>query len=406
MAIARGVLPPTVGLEEVDPECRLSHVTSAREAPIRAAMSNSFGFGGTDSVLVFAQPDRFPPPPPAVSPPLGRGVVVTAAGTVGPLGVLGARAAAAYLEPGPPPSYGAIQLNAAEHLDLARARRLDRAGRLATIAIRTALGEGGLDADAERAAGTSGDGDAPRIGAIVGASFGSVDASTSYMRRIYDKGAKFASPADFPNLVPSSPVGHASIYLGLRGPVFAVADLGATAEAAMAAAIELIAAGEGEAIAAGSVEEASPMIERCLGPICSEIFDRGVRGEGAAALLFESEPWACARGARPLARVAWWSSWRGDGVGALSEAPPPGPSAGVLVGREEPRRTRCLEGSPWAAVPRRALAPRVGDHEGAGGFAAAAAVALIERGALSHALILGGAPDRGYAVLLVAPGAP
>src|SRR6185436_4543059 len=115
--------------------------------------------------------------------------------------------------------------------------------------------------------------DAHRLGAIVGASFGSVDASTAYMCRIYDKGAKFASPADFPNLVPSSPVGHASIYLGLRGPVFAMADLGATAESAMATAIELITAGEAEAIAAGSVEEASPMVERCLGPICSEIVD-------------------------------------------------------------------------------------------------------------------------------------
>ncbi|XXT16312.1 beta-ketoacyl-[acyl-carrier-protein] synthase family protein [Sorangium sp. So ce429] len=428
LAIARGVMPPTGGLEEVDPECQLLHLKEAREAPIRSAMSNSFGFGGTDSVLVFAQPERFPPPPGAGSAPRRRPVVVTAAATIGPLGVLSSRGGAAYLEPGPPPAEGPIAFNTGAHLDLARARRLDRAGRLTTAAVLTAISDAGLGGAAPVDAGASaGDPAADAApsrtlpGAIVGASFGSVDASTAYMRRIYDKGAKYASPADFPNLVPSSPVGHASIYLGLRGPVFAMADLGATAEAAMVTAIELITAGEGEALVAGSVEEASPMIERCLGPICSEVVNCGVRSEGAAVLLFESAARVRERGGRPVAAVAWWSSWRGDGAGALAGAPAPAPlgspadvapraqpcvptPAAVFVGRQEERIVACLRGSPWAEVPRSALASRAGDHEGAGGFAAAAAVAALASGALASVLILGGAPDRGYAILLVAPG--
>ncbi|WP_437964973.1 beta-ketoacyl-[acyl-carrier-protein] synthase family protein [Sorangium sp. So ce260] len=423
LAIARGVMPPTGGLEEVDPECQLLHLKEAREAPIRAAMSNSFGFGGTDSVLVLAQPDRFPPPLGAGSAPVRRSVVVTAAATIGPLGVLASRGGAAYLEPGPPPAEGPIAFNTSAHLDLARARRLDRAGRLATAAILTAISDAGLGDAAQGDAGDPAAEVAPSRtlpGAIVGASFGSVDASTAYMRRIYDKGAKYASPADFPNLVPSSPVGHASIYLGLRGPVFAMADLGATAEAAMITAIELITAGEGEALAAGSVEEASPMVERCLGPICSQVVSGGVRSEGAAVLLFESAARVRERGARPVATVAWWSSWRGDGAGMLAGAPAPAlpgasgevaraqpsvPSpAAVFVGRKEERIAACLRGSPWAEVPCSTLAPRAGDHEGAGGFAAAAAVAALASGALASVLILGGAPDRGYAILLVAPG--
>ncbi|MGK4002980.1 beta-ketoacyl-[acyl-carrier-protein] synthase family protein [Sorangium sp. So ce1036] len=433
LAVARGVMPPTCGLEQVDPECQLVHLKEARKAPIRAAMSNSFGFGGTDSVLVFAQAGRFPPPPGADGAPRRRSVVVTAAATIGPLGVLASRGGAAYLEPGPAPTEGAIAFHAGAHLDLARARRLDRAGRLTTAAILTAISDAGLAGAAQGEAGANA-GDAGTSagappfavtpsrafpGAIVGASFGSVDASTAYMRRIYDKGAKFASPADFPNLVPSSPVGHASIYLGLRGPVFAMADLGATAEAAMVTAIELITAGEGEALAAGSVEEASPMIERCLGPICSEVAQCGVRSEGAAVVLFESDAHARERGARTLARVAFWTSWRGDGVGMLAGAPAPAgppaiPSQGarhgvpspaaVFIGRQEERLVACLRGSPWAEVPRSILASRAGDHEGAGGFAAAAAVAALASGALASVLILGGAPDRGYAILLVAPG--
>ncbi|AKT43193.1 beta-ketoacyl-[acyl-carrier-protein] synthase family protein [Chondromyces crocatus] len=412
MSVARGILPPTVGLEEVDPECRLAHVLSAREAKVHAAMSNSFGFGGTDSVLIFTDPHRFPAPPGIEPSPPGiepsRSVVVTAAATVGPLGVLGAKDAGAYLEPGPPPSERGIDFKPADHLDLARARRLDRAGRLATVAIQAALSDAAVIPESRTAPTAPATPATPatvQVGAIVGASFGSVDASTAYMRRIYDKGVKYASPADFPNLVPSSPVGHASIYLGLRGPVFATTDLGATAESAMSSAIELIAAGEADIMVAGSVEEASPMIERCLGPVCSEIVDRGVRSEGASVLLFESASHAEERGGRPLARVAWWKAWRGEGARALEDAPAPRPgNARVFIGREEIRNDVALQGSAWAEVPRRAVAPRVGDHEGAGGFAAATAVAAILTGDLSCALILGGAPDRGYAILLVAPG--
>jgi len=224
------------------------------------------------------------------------------------------------------------------------------------------------------------------------------------MCRIYDKGAKFASPADFPNLVPSSPVGHASIYLGLRGPVFAMADLGVTAESAMTTAVDLIAVGEAHALVAGSVEEASPMIERCLGPMCSGILQNGVRSEGASVLLFESEERVRARGGRAIAKVVWWSSWRGEPEAPLADAPAPDSGAAAIVARDDAELARWLERSPWAAMPRRFVAPRAGRHEGAGGFAAAAAVSALERGVLPSALVVGRAPDRGYALLLVAAG--
>ncbi len=395
MAITRGVLPPTIGLEEVDPACELVHVTAARPARIRAAMSDSFGFGGTDAVLVLAALDAFPEP---AWPPT-RAVVVTGAATVGALGVLGVTGTHAYLEPGPPPEPGRIAFVAGDHLDVARARRLDRPGKLTTAAIARALLDAGVDVA----------GQAERVGAVVGSAFGSIEGCTAFMRRVYDKGPKLASPADFPNLVPSSPVGHASIYLGLRGPVLATADLDASAESAFVTAAELIAAGEGDVIAAGSVEEASPMIERCLGPICSGITDRGARSEGAAVLLLEAEETARRRGVPILAGVAWWGSWRGP-AGVVVTAPlagaprPPTPAgAAVFVGRDDERVRTALEGSPWAEVPRHGVAARAGDHEGAGGFAAAAAVAALAAGDVESALLLGTAPDRGYAALLVRP---
>ena len=54
MAIKDGIVPPTINLEEQDPECDLDCVPNvAREADVKIALSNSFGFGGHNaSVLV------------------------------------------------------------------------------------------------------------------------------------------------------------------------------------------------------------------------------------------------------------------------------------------------------------------------------------------------------------------
>src|SRR5512138_2553872 len=54
LAIARGVLPPTINVDEQDPECALDVIPNqAREKRVDAAMSNSFGFGGTNAVVLF-----------------------------------------------------------------------------------------------------------------------------------------------------------------------------------------------------------------------------------------------------------------------------------------------------------------------------------------------------------------
>jgi 3-oxoacyl-[acyl-carrier-protein] synthase II len=57
LALRDQVSPPTINLRTPDPECDLDYVpNAARKMPIRVALSNSFGFGGTNGTLVFARP--------------------------------------------------------------------------------------------------------------------------------------------------------------------------------------------------------------------------------------------------------------------------------------------------------------------------------------------------------------
>jgi 3-oxoacyl-[acyl-carrier-protein] synthase II len=54
LAIRDQVAPPTINLDNPDPECDLDYVPhTAREMKIDVAISNSFGFGGTNGTLVF-----------------------------------------------------------------------------------------------------------------------------------------------------------------------------------------------------------------------------------------------------------------------------------------------------------------------------------------------------------------
>jgi 3-oxoacyl-[acyl-carrier-protein] synthase II len=59
LSIHEGIIPPTINLDNPDPECDLDYVPhTAREKTITAAMSNTFGFGGVNAVLVLKKFDN------------------------------------------------------------------------------------------------------------------------------------------------------------------------------------------------------------------------------------------------------------------------------------------------------------------------------------------------------------
>jgi 3-oxoacyl-[acyl-carrier-protein] synthase II len=56
MTLYEQLIPPTINLDNPDPDCDLDYVPgTARQASLTAAISNSFGFGGTNGSLVFSR---------------------------------------------------------------------------------------------------------------------------------------------------------------------------------------------------------------------------------------------------------------------------------------------------------------------------------------------------------------
>ncbi len=357
LAIRDGVAPPTAGLEEIDPACAaLSHVIGREiEREIDVALSSSFGFGGVDTVLAFAKPrDR------SRSRARVRSVVVRGVGSASRLGAL-------------------APLNPAAGLDPARARRLDRSAKLAAIAT-LATAPGSAD------------------GVVLGSAYGDTDASAAFVARLIEKGPRLAPPADFPNLVPSSPSGHVSIFHGLKGPALAVADLSTSGEAAIATALDFLAISAADSIVVGALEGPNELVRQCIAPAIRAAREGGTespaldRSEGCAVVRLVAIDDAAIDGdvvierARELATIDE----------AFADRPRPGSL--VIVAEVTTSIARARLASAWSATPIESVIAAVGRHEGLGGFAIAAASALLLRGDFRHVRVVGEGEARVFAI--------
>ena len=379
LAIAKGIVPPTGGLEEPDPECPLHHVRHAEERPIRAALSSSFGFGGMDTVLVFGRPDSAHAKPARRA----RSVVVTGAAAITPAGIFAGADVASV--PTRPCDGEAITFDVNASLDLDRARRLDRASRIAAIACGRALGADARDA-----------------GVILGNAYGAVDATTAYVQRLREKGARLASPAEFPSLVPSSPAGHVSIYLGLAGPTFSVADLSTSGECAFLQGYELVTIGEMDRVAIVAVEEKSEIVEKVFRVVFSPPGDTSLRREGAGAVALAAEDAAVTRGLPILARVAQMVSWwQDDAPSAGIAAPAQVARACVVSGVRSAAADAVIARAGWSTCRLVSCEERAGSHEAVGAIAiAVAAATLASDASIDEVLCVGVARGAGYAITL------
>ncbi|BCM17545.1 nodulation protein; NodE [Mesorhizobium sp. J8] len=208
------------------------------------------------------------------------------------------------------------EIKALPQHDVARKQlvSMDRFSLLAVIAAREAMRQAGLSADA---------GNPYRFGATVGVGICGWDSIEENYRAILLNGASRAALLTAPKVMPSAAAGHVSMSLGLRGPVFGVTSACASANHAIASAVDQIRLGRADVMVAGGSD--APLIWgvlkswealRVLAPDTCRPFsaDRKgvVLGEGAGMAVLESYEHAKARGATVLAEIA--------GVGLSADA--------------------------------------------------------------------------------------
>jgi 3-oxoacyl-[acyl-carrier-protein] synthase II len=404
LVVQRKTIVPTAGLEQPDPACDLVHVPHVGvEIPrARAVLSNAFGFGGMDTVLVLCDPEiglRATGEATRISVPgTGRAglaslgasepPVVTGVAVFGPSGLLGISECAALVD-----ARGVARggVDPDPLLDPSRARRLDRAARLGAVVAARAAAEATVPL--------------VDVGMVLGSAFGNVDESAAFMHRVFEKGPRSASPAEFPNLVPSSPVGHVTIYSGSHGPAFAVTDLATSGESAFAQAFELVNAEDGPAIIAGAAEPRSDIVARVLCGLFAHAPSQveSSRVDLAAAVVIERADAPRTRGTPPLARVTQVLQWRADATAALAALRPPGGGrTEVVLPRTDGGVFELLDQTAWRASPRLSCAPGLGESDALGAVAIAVASARVGRGRARAALVVGLARGRGYAIVLEA----
>ena len=281
----------------------------------------------------------------------GRGVVVTGAGVICPLGdrpdaVFDALCAGRTAF-GPPTVFDAAALPGRvvaevpgfapeKYVRPGNIRPLDRTGRLALVGVELALADAGwsLEARTENL-----------VGLILGTMFCSVRTIGEFDRRGLQAGPEYVSPMDFSNTVLNAAAGQVAIWQRLRGVNSTVAAGAASGAQALGYATELIRTGRADVLVAGGAEElcfesslgfarAHRLATPADGPGCAVPFDARrtgtVLGEGASFLVLEAEDVARARGARILGRISGWAN--GYDPAALAPA-----------GKESPALARTIE---------------------------------------------------------------
>ena len=374
LSVSRGQLPPTVGLERPEAPA-LRHVRAPNQRfELRAALSSSFGFGGACAVLAFEPPSAEPR---VLSRRATAELVISGAASYGPAGVSSGAGSGRYLaEPvvTPTPPLEPLSL-----LDPERSRRFSRASAIVVATAEGALRDAGL---------------APTdTGFVVGSAFGDVERSVRFLQKVLGQGPKFASPAEFPQLLASTGSGNASIYLGLTGPCLSVSEFGTSGQSAVSVAISLLELGLAPALLAGAAEAKDAIVDAVLGP-------DGSRSEGGGFVVLEELPTALARGRVPLAVVAEHQALRGASGRAFAALPAPPSKACIVTGFLPSAVAGLLRGSSWGGVRLFSLPAILGQHEAIGATALAVAVAEVASGGAEQALVVTADVDTVYVTRL------
>jgi 3-oxoacyl-[acyl-carrier-protein] synthase II len=197
-------------------------------------------------------------------------------------------------------------------LDRVKARRLDRSGQLALVAALEAWADCGL-ADAGM--------ESERLGVAMASGIGGVQTLLTNYDSLNLKGPRRVSPLAIPMLMPNSPAANIGLAIKAKAGVHTPVSACASGNESIALGIDMIRLGRADVVVVGGTEAAvHPLPMAAFGQMmalskrndeperASRPWDKGrdgfVLGEGAAALVLESEEHAKARGAKVYAEAA------------------------------------------------------------------------------------------------------
>jgi len=200
IAISKNVLPANTGLLNIDPVLGLNPLTEPLEQPVKAVLSNSFGFGGNNGSLVIASPGSFSRVSMAETETVlaihGYSCLSGAGDTYSTMSRINAGGSAA----------GMAGLDTiSENLPPQLIRRLKRLPRMTLALAVMAHNDAGPDS--------------LKPGAVfMGTGWGSLSETHDFLSGLAASGEKFSSPTDFVGSVHNGPAGQVAIMFGATGP--------------------------------------------------------------------------------------------------------------------------------------------------------------------------------------------
>lgn len=233
-ALRHQLMPANPGFAKVDPAIGLAPVLQTTAAKLTHVMSNSFGFGGNNAVLIFSTPDAEQRPRAAKLAPVN----VTSVGVVGP----GSIATVEVTSPLPPAKLAGHSCNplpGADKLSPNQRRRLGRIHQMAVIAARTSHTP------------------APeqRLAVAMGSGLGCLAEGAAFIENYVAKDEAEPMPSRFPGSVHNAPAGQIAMDLGARALNSAPTAGAITFECALWQARRQLETGEADVALAGAVDE-------------------------------------------------------------------------------------------------------------------------------------------------------
>lgn len=258
-ALRRQEIPGNPGFTTPDPLIGLEPVTQLRSAPLTHVMSNSFGFGGNNAVLIFSKSEIVP----QTRLPESSPVAVTGLGVIGP-GEITEREIEKPLPPGKVLVRSCGALADAALLTSNQRRRLSRLVQMALLAARRSH-----TPDPSQ-----------RLAVAIGTGLGCLADAGIYLENLIGKDESEPMPARFPSSVHNAAAAQIAIDLKAHALNSAPTLGDISFEGALWQGISQLAAGEADAALAGAVDELNKY-PLALGQRWKLWDEKNLPGEGA-----------------------------------------------------------------------------------------------------------------------------